>query len=241
MKYFLSTFCLLILLTPAIAASQYTPLVNIPQLNNGSGDGFNGYINAIYAMFISIAALLAVVKIIVAGVKYMFSDIVTQKSQAKKDIQGALLGLLVVLAAVLILTVINPNLTNFNLEYEALDAPINQGTSSSNTLDSAASRNISCDCVSDRCRNGAGTYQCNPSLCTSEGGLPVGAELSKKAYSCLYPNAQNYECTQNEPASGRNQFSVSYNCPSEESVCVDGLAETDANAGLIICYKGILP
>jgi len=102
---------------PTLALAQGTPLVNIPGLDGGGG-GFNAYINAVYAMFISLAALLAVVKLIVAGVKYMFSDVVTQKSEAKKDIQGALLGLVVVLAAVLILTIINPNLTNFDLEIE---------------------------------------------------------------------------------------------------------------------------
>ena len=96
---------------PASVFAQET-LVNIPGLTGRSD--FDGYINAIYAMFISIAALLAVVKLIVAGVKYMFSDIVTQKSDAKRDIQGALLGLLVVLSAVLILNVINPNLTSFD-------------------------------------------------------------------------------------------------------------------------------
>jgi len=106
-------FLSLLILSPLVTFGQdYQPLVGIPQLQGQ--DGFNGYINAVYAMFISIAALLAVVKIIVAGVKYMFSDIATQKSDAKKDIRGALLGLVIVLAAVLILTIINPNLTNFD-------------------------------------------------------------------------------------------------------------------------------
>jgi hypothetical protein len=86
-------------------------LVNLPIGETGD---FNDYINAVYLMFISIAALIAVVKIIIAGVKYMFSDIVTQKSDAKNDIKGALLGLLVVLSAVVILTIINPDLTTFD-------------------------------------------------------------------------------------------------------------------------------
>lgn len=97
---------------PHYALAQDATLISIPGVG---GSGFDGYINAVYAMFISIAALLAVVKLIIAGVKYMFSDVVTQKSDAKRDIQGALLGLVVVLSAVLILTVINPNLTSFNL------------------------------------------------------------------------------------------------------------------------------
>ncbi len=75
-----TALALTFLLLPTIGFAQET-LINIPGVG---GDGFDGYINAIYAMFISIAALLAVVKLIVAGVKYMFSDIVTQKSEAKK-------------------------------------------------------------------------------------------------------------------------------------------------------------
>jgi len=110
MRNFLFSFIAFAIFIPgAVSAQQY--LVNLPI---GETATFNDYINAVYLMFISIAALIAVVKIIIAGVKYMFSDIVTQKSDAKRDIQGALLGLVVVMAAVLILTVINPELTRFN-------------------------------------------------------------------------------------------------------------------------------
>jgi len=108
---------------PLLTFAQDGPskfLIGIPGIS-GEDFNFNGYINAIYALFISIAALLAVVKIIVAGVKYMFSDIITQKSEAKKDIRGALLGLVVILGAVLILNLINPNLTEFSLDVKSLD------------------------------------------------------------------------------------------------------------------------
>jgi hypothetical protein len=104
----------------AVFAQNY--LVGIPGVDQGGGD-FDAYIQAVYVMFISIAALLAVVKIIIAGLKYMFTDIVTQKGDAKKDIQGAVFGLLVVLSAVLILTVINPELTGFNFEQERVAVP----------------------------------------------------------------------------------------------------------------------
>lgn len=117
MKNFLITSCLIILFLPILTFAQgYEPLVGIPGVNPNASGGFDTYINTLYALSISIAALLAVIKIIIAGVKWMMTDIVTTKGEAKKDIQGALIGLLIVLAAVLILTVINPNLAKVDLQ-----------------------------------------------------------------------------------------------------------------------------
>ena len=91
----------------------YQPLVGIP----GVGDAvtnFGAYINQLYYLAISLAALLAVIKIIFAGVQYMLTDLGTSKETAKTDIKGALLGLLLILSAFLILTTINPSLANLN-------------------------------------------------------------------------------------------------------------------------------
>lgn len=108
---------ILVLYVPLLVhGEEYKPLVGIPGVTDtGSPLDFNSYINSLYTLSISIAALLAVIKIVIAGVKYMLSDIVTQKGEAKKDIQGALIGLLIVLSAVLILTVINPDLVEVDL------------------------------------------------------------------------------------------------------------------------------
>lgn len=117
MKYTLHLLVFTLLITPLALFAQgkdYIPLVGLPGAGGstlGPGSSFEDYINAMYALSIGIAALLAVIKIIVAGVKWMLTDIVTSKEEAKKDIKGALLGLIVVLSAVLILNVINPNLT----------------------------------------------------------------------------------------------------------------------------------
>lgn len=98
-------------------SSNYTPIVTIPGMKdfNSSKGGVEQYINALYILTITIASILAVVKIIFGGVKWMLSDVITDKSAAKKDIRGALLGLLIVLSAVLILNTINVNLTNLNI------------------------------------------------------------------------------------------------------------------------------
>lgn len=106
-------------LTPAAAANTpintrtYQPLVGIPGVDNAVTN-FGTYINQLYFLAISLAALLAVIKIIIAGVKYMLTDLGSSKADAKSDIWGALLGLLLIISAFLILTTINPNLANLD-------------------------------------------------------------------------------------------------------------------------------
>ena len=108
---------LTLLFAPFIVFGQagVNNLVDIPVADSSS---FGGYINALYLLAISIAAVLAVIKLIIAGVKYMLSDVVTNKASAKADIKGALLGLLLILAAVLILEVINPSIGDNNAAIE---------------------------------------------------------------------------------------------------------------------------
>lgn len=93
---------------------RYESIVEIPRLDPNT-QSTEAYVNALYLLSITIAGFLAMVKIIFGGVKWMLSDVVTDKSAAKKDIRGALLGLLIVLSAVLILNTINEDLTNLNI------------------------------------------------------------------------------------------------------------------------------
>lgn len=118
-------------------AAPYTPIVGFPGLS-GNTLTTQDYIKALYMLSITVAGLLAFVKITFAGVKYMLTDVVTSKSDAIKDIRGALIGLLIVLAAVLILNTINPQLTNLNFLGNApalapVQQPQQQTTQSTNS------------------------------------------------------------------------------------------------------------
>lgn len=107
--------CFIILAIPSLShAGDFLPLVGIPGVTNAGNEGFGDYINALYRLSISIAALLAVIKIVAAGAKYMLSDIVTSKEAAKDDIRGALIGLLIIIGAVVILTTVNSDITENN-------------------------------------------------------------------------------------------------------------------------------
>jgi len=126
--YHLSLFCLATLPTIALAqgsaAEGFVPLIGIPGLS-ADQYGISGYINALYLLSISVAAFLAVGMLILAGFKYMLTDVVTQKEEAKKDIRGAVIGLLIVIAAVLILNTINPQLRNLQiLNLQTVNRPV---------------------------------------------------------------------------------------------------------------------
>lgn len=112
-----ATLCTLLVAYPWLVLAQsdgFVPLIGIPGLS-ATEYNIGGYVNALYILAISVAAFLVVAKLILAGFKYMLTDVVPQKEEAKKDIQGALTGLLIVLGAVLILETINPQLTQLNV------------------------------------------------------------------------------------------------------------------------------
>ena len=119
MKRNILVFIAIFLTLPIFAAAEessqgYSTLINSDLSNAG---GINEFLNDFFLIAISAAVIFATIKIIIAGVKYMLSDVVTSKEDAKKDIRTSLLGLIVILAAVLILNTINPNLTNFSLRF----------------------------------------------------------------------------------------------------------------------------
>jgi hypothetical protein len=116
MSRFTKIIVLILVSLPATALAQepavYKPLVNIL---GGETPSFDAYINLLYTTSITLAALLAVVKIIIAGAKYMLSDVISNKGEALGEIKGALLGLLLIVGAYLILNVINPQLLTNDL------------------------------------------------------------------------------------------------------------------------------
>jgi hypothetical protein len=102
------------LYAPTTRAQDYEPLVGVPLLNRDA-TSFQDYIDILLTAAIGIAALMVVLRIIWAGVQYMLSEVVTSKEEAKRSIGGALLGLLIILASVVILTTINPNLARLDV------------------------------------------------------------------------------------------------------------------------------
>lgn len=118
MKQLIFAILILIVTVPLAALAQQPAGIqtfhDLPGLSNVGNMTTQQYIEALYTLAITIAAILAVFKLMWAGVQYMLSEVVTKKESAKKDIRNALLGLVIILVAVTLLNAINPNLTNLN-------------------------------------------------------------------------------------------------------------------------------
>ena len=97
------------------AGNAYVPLEALPGVSNTSNQDLAGYLNAVYLVLIGVGSLLAVVKIVLAGVQYAMSDVITTKESAKKSIYGALIGLAILLVPYIVLSTIYPGLISFNI------------------------------------------------------------------------------------------------------------------------------
>lgn len=84
--------------------SQFDPATSI-----------GGYLNIIFKIIIGIIGVLAVVMLILGGIQYMTTDVLTKKESGRETIKHAIGGLILALGAYLILLTINPNLVNLTL------------------------------------------------------------------------------------------------------------------------------
>ncbi|NCN52719.1 hypothetical protein GW943_02840 [Candidatus Parcubacteria bacterium] len=97
------------------AADPYVPLVGIPGVETTGKAGLTTYLNQLFILTIIGGALIAVVKISIAGFKWMMTDSMSTKGDARADITGALLGLGILLATYVVLNTINPDLTRLDV------------------------------------------------------------------------------------------------------------------------------
>lgn len=98
--------------SPLVAQLQFNPIETFTAPNRTSiteGTTLTQYLATIYDMSIGVAAILAVIMIVVAGFQYTASaGNETSISNARKRIQNAVLGLLLVLGAYVFLYTLNP-------------------------------------------------------------------------------------------------------------------------------------
>ena len=103
------------------------------------------FINIAFKAAIALGAILAVLRLGYAGIKYMTSDLPGAKNDAKGIISNAITGLLLLLAVWLILYQINPDILNLDI-FRSLKSSPSGGARINGCLDSTgecASFNVS--------------------------------------------------------------------------------------------------
>jgi len=111
-------FVLVLLFVVTTQAESYTLISPLPgigdSVSTSEPGGAVNYLNNIFTLFISIIAVLGVIKLMICGFQYMTSEAISSKEAAKKCMTGVFGGLFLVLISVLVLQTINPNLTQLN-------------------------------------------------------------------------------------------------------------------------------
>jgi len=103
---------LLILFAPVVVEAQQsvTTKLSVPFGTTYDVTGPDQYIRAIYIFGLGFGTLLAMLMLIIGAVQYTISEAVTSKEDAKDRMLKAIWGLVLLLAATLILSIINPTL-----------------------------------------------------------------------------------------------------------------------------------
>jgi len=91
----------IILLEPSVVGAEESSRVQ-----------FGEYMSTLFTTFISVAATLAVLMIVIGGIQYITSFSIGKKEQGKERIVNAIFGLLLAVSAYLILRTINPDLVS---------------------------------------------------------------------------------------------------------------------------------
>lgn len=94
--------------------SKYTLLAPLsPELNTfdtSQPNAFSTYLNIMIKIFIGICAVLAMLMIVIGGLEYMTSELISSKEHGKERIMNAIFGLLLALGSYALLNTINPDL-----------------------------------------------------------------------------------------------------------------------------------
>ena len=119
---------------PRCPAGMYDLLAPVGTFAGGTCYTLTEYLNGIFTTVIGIAGLLAVVMIVVCGIKFVAGASPGAKSEAKECIFNALLGVLIAIGSWLLLNTINPQLLKNDAEI-TVQASSTQGVSQNTPVD----------------------------------------------------------------------------------------------------------
>ncbi len=97
-------------------SGNFVSLTQLPTFQNITNQpSLTVFFNNLYKICIGIAATLALIQIIIAGVMYMGGDSVTETRVARQKIGQAILGLVLVLSPVVVFGIINPSILSLSI------------------------------------------------------------------------------------------------------------------------------
>lgn len=125
--------------------TSYTLLAPLPDTKGGQlttldvtgTNSLGNYLNIILSLFIGICGVLAVIMILMGGIEYMTSELISGKEAGKERIEHAIFGLILALSSWLLLNTINPNLLKTDFSSLAPVAANIQLQDETETADSA--------------------------------------------------------------------------------------------------------
>jgi len=108
--------------TSSGSVAGFVPLTSLPGIQNAANaTTLPVFLNEVYKICIGVAAVLAVLYIMYAGVEFMTSrGSVSSNENAKKHIQNAILGLILVLSPTIVFGIINPDILHLDLDVSQL-------------------------------------------------------------------------------------------------------------------------
>ena len=111
------------------STSGFIPLTNIPQLTDlGNSFALDNFLNQLYRISIGIAAVVAVLQIMRAGIMYMGGDSVTNKKEARDLIGLSIGGLVLVLSPFIVFSIVNPSILSLKIDTSNLGTEIGRAT-----------------------------------------------------------------------------------------------------------------
>lgn len=128
---FRALLILLVLILPAVALGQtsgadFVPLTNLPGIDEVAGEpDLSPFLNQLYRLLIGAAAVIAVIQIMRAGIKFMTNKgSVSENQEAKQLIQMSVVGLVLILSPVIVFSIINPKILNLEIDTGSLRTSI---------------------------------------------------------------------------------------------------------------------
>jgi len=118
-KYTIASAIMALLAPVYVYAQGFVPVSPIPSVSTASTDV---YLENIFVLLISVATILAVIKLMICGIQYMASESISTKTSAKTCISYVIGGLFLILLSFLILQTINEDLVSGS--FDSITEPI---------------------------------------------------------------------------------------------------------------------